>query len=85
MAVAGFGVPVDMQEVVFGELEDYGDEDEEFAHDRVVDVSGEGLDDAAIGCYNLWVRPFVCGDEFGDVVDFCVVEDAGGDFLCGQD
>jgi hypothetical protein len=46
-----------------------------------VDVPCEWLDDAAICGYDVWLRAFVGRDEFGDVVDFSVVEDARGDFL----
>jgi hypothetical protein len=46
-----------------------------------VDVAGEWLDYVSVCGDYLWLWAFVGRDEFGDVVDFRVVEDARGDFL----
>lgn len=67
--------------MVLRQLKDDGEEGEELVDDRVVDVPREALDLRAVGGDYGGVRALEGGDELGDVVDFRVVEDAGGDLL----
>lgn len=79
MAIAFLSISVSVQEVIFWEFEDDGEEDEEFRDDGVVDEFPEFLDLWPVLEDEIWVGSTVGRDKFGDVVDFCVVEVARDD------
>jgi hypothetical protein len=81
MAVALLVVAVHVEEIVLGELEDDREECEEFAHNFVVNVACKFLNSRAILIYNIRLGLFKGGNEFGDVVDFGLVENPRANFL----
>lgn len=67
--------------MIFWEFENDGEEDEKLLDDIVVDVAGEVFDLRAVVVDNIWMGAIECRDEFGDVVDLSVIEDARLDLL----
>lgn len=73
-----------LREVIFvRQLQDDGEQDQQFLHDVVMDVASKVLYLCPVGIDNLRLFSLECWDKLGDVEDLCVVEDAGLDFLQG--
>lgn len=77
----GLLVPVTDGKIILGKLEDDGKQSQKLPDYIVVDVAGEVLDLWLIVLNDAWMGPLKCRDEFGNVVDLRIVEDARGDFL----
>jgi hypothetical protein len=80
----GLLVPVTDGKIILGKLEDDGKQSQKLLNHIVVDVAGEVLDLRLIVLDDAWMGPLQCRDEFGNVVDLRIVENAIGNFLFCQ-
>ena len=77
-------VPVAFREVILvGQLQHKSKQHQQLLHDVVVDVASKMLYLCPVGIDDLRLSPLEFWDEFGDVENLRVVEDAGLDFLEG--
>ena len=67
--------------VVLGELKNDRKQCQEFLNNFVVDMTGKVFNLAPILVDEVWVSALKSRNEFGDVVDLCVVKDARLDLL----
>lgn len=74
MAITLLPIAMPVQEIIFWQLQDDSKQNKEFGYDFMVDMASEFLDLGIMGEYEIGVGTRVGGDEFGNVVDFCVVE-----------
>lgn len=71
-----------LREVIFvRQLQDDSEQHKQLLHDVVMDVTSKVLYLCPVSIDDLGLFPLACWDKLGDVEDFCVVEDAGLDFL----
>lgn len=77
VAVAVLVIPVNLEEVVFWQLEDDCYQYQKFADHFMVDMFAELIDGRPYVLDYLRMWSIVLRDGFGNVIDFSVVEDAG--------
>lgn len=81
MTVALLIVAVLLEEEVLWRFQDDGNQHEEFPDYVVGYVPCKSLDLVAVLDDDFWMRAVIRWDKFVDVVDFCIILDAGTDFL----
>jgi hypothetical protein len=84
MTITLLPIPMSVQEIILWQLQDDSKQNKELGYDFMVDMASEFLDLGIMGKYEIGVGSRVGGDEFGNVVDFCVVEMARDDLANTQ-
>jgi hypothetical protein len=74
MTVAFLVIPMSLQKIIFGKFQDDSEKYEEFRYNFMMYESSKILNLRPIFSYERWMRLFILGDEFWDIVDLGVVE-----------